>query len=245
MIRTLDATALNAIANDDTVRPFIGDGAPVDLTDLIADPQNVALTTDDGQGGYVLHKLAPGLYEAHSLALPAARGKPMLRLMRDGFRYLFTATDALEVVTKVPASNTAADGWATLAGFRETFSRDHAWHDGAVISYRTLSHLDWALRDPVCAKEGEALHQWFHDLLGPEGRHPDDPAHNAVAGACMLGVKAGNLHKAVGLYNRWAVFAGYSPVRIVSEAPVIVDMDGVVAELRGGEMVALTAARHD
>lgn len=239
MIRTLDATALNRIANDDGVRPFIGDGGPVDLTPLVSDPANVALTTEDGDGGYILHKLAPGLYEAHSLALPPARGRPMVRLMREGFRYLFTATDALEVVTKVPATNMAAAALALRAGFREVFSREGAWVDGSAISYRSLGYLDWALRDAECLREGVALHQWFHDLLGPDGRHPEDAAHNAVAGACLLGVKAGTVSKSVALYNRWAMFAGYSQVRILSETPVIVDMDGVVAELRDVGLVAL------
>lgn len=242
MIRTLDATALNRIANDDSVRPFIGDGGPVDLTPLVSDPLNVALTTEDGDGGYILHKLAPGLYEAHSLALPSARGRPMVRLMREGFRYLFTATDALEVVTKVPATNEAADGLARIAGFREVFRRHGAWVDGSAISYRSLGYLDWALSDARCLREGREFHDVLHAATG-HYNHPEDDAHDHMVGVTMLGVRAGNHIKAIGLYNRWAVFAGYAPVRIVSETPLVIDVIDAIVELRDSRLVVLTVRR--
>ena len=59
--------------------------AEIDLTPQISNPDNFAFLTDQGDGGYVLLKLQAGLYAAHTLALPAARGRPMLKLMRSVF----------------------------------------------------------------------------------------------------------------------------------------------------------------
>ena len=104
MRRTFDAAELNRIASHPDVRPWIGytEGDAIDLSNVVENPANFCFLTDRGLGGYILVNKGNGLYEAHTLAMPADRGKPMLRLMREGFAFMFLATDCLTVTTLVP-----------------------------------------------------------------------------------------------------------------------------------------------
>src|SRR5689334_2592611 len=102
MIRSLDPAPFNRIFNDPSVRPQMGHGLETrDLSGVVLDPANFCFLTPNRDGGYIVARLMVDqpLYVAHTLALPSARGRPMLRLMRDGFEHLFAATDAEEIVT--------------------------------------------------------------------------------------------------------------------------------------------------
>jgi hypothetical protein len=214
----------------------------MDLTKVVEDPSNICLLTPEGDGGYLVVRLDPGLYEAHSLALPKARGLPMLRLMREGFAYLFTATDATEVVTLVPDGNPAADQWAKLAGFRETFRREDVFPlmDRLVgASYRSLGYADWVLRHRPNRDAGEAFHELLHAASPDLATHPHDPVHDAFVGATIAGCKAGNTMKAVALFNRWAAQAGYQRATVISLYPPVIHTGDAVLGLQDGEVVVL------
>jgi hypothetical protein len=236
VIRTLESEDLNRIANDPEVRPWLGGEGFIDLTEIAANPDNICLLTPNRDGAYVLHKLQSGMYEAHSLALETARGKPMLTLMRDGFRWMFTATDALEICTKCPDGNPAAARWADLAGFRETFRREGAF-DGRGVSYRTLHYPDWILKDRRNQKEGERFHEVL-EALRPHS-HADDPAHDFWVGATVEGCRRGNISKAVAMYNRWAVFAGYMQSTILSVMPPVANIGDAVVHLMDEQVQVL------
>jgi hypothetical protein len=246
--RTLDAAHLNAVANHPAVRPWIGGEGPLDLTAVIADPRNIALEGEPG--GWVFARHEPGTYEVHTLWRPEGRGSGQLRAFREALRYLFTATDAREIVTRIPVDNEGAMYGASLSGFRQRFRRERAFRqsrgEGGAgepvdVSYQALTIDDWAARDAEALNAGEVFHAQLQaakargDGAWPE--HPEDLAHDRAAGAACLIIAAGNLGKGIWFYNRWAALAGYPPIRLVAEAPPLIDVGmGVIVTVNRGEM---------
>lgn len=237
MKRTFDAANFIDIASDPEIRALIGladpkaDLAPA-LTQIIANPANFCFLTETGHGGYIVQRLQPGLYCAHTLALPPARGRPMLRLMQDGFRFLFTATDALEIATCVPDGADAADKWAQIAGFREQFRRERFFPlmgETVGASFRSLAYADWVMRAPDMRPIGEALHQVL-SAAGAHIDHGEDEAHDRWVGATLAGCNEGNAVKAISLYNNWASLAGYQTAQILTLNPLVVDIGNAVLQ---------------
>lgn len=245
--RSLDAAAFNRIASDPEVRPWLGftdPAADVDLSAMVGNPDNFCFLTEAEDGGYILVKLQPGLYCAHTLSLKSARGRPMLNLMRDGFAMMFMATDAVEICTMVPDGAEQADKWSDLAGFRETFRRDAFFPImGQRVggSFRSLHYQDWVMRDP----RHEGLGKLFHDKLdaarkaGEAETHADDKAHDQWVGATLGGCISGNLSKSIGMYNRWAAQSGYEQARIMTVNPPVVDIGDAIVGLALGRLDVL------
>jgi hypothetical protein len=157
---------------------------------------------------------------------------------------MFAATDCLEIVTKVPVTNRPADMMARRVGFREAFRRPGAWEDGSDIAYFALTLDDWRAKDEAALSEGRAFHAMLEAAkisAGSEGpTHPDDDAHDRAAGAAMMMARAGNYRKAVWSYCRWARFAGYQPIELVSEAPPVIDVQDALLTVQGGIVEVLT-----
>lgn len=240
--RTMDARFLNTVANHPDVRPWLGGVGAIDYQPLLNDSKNVALVNE--HGGWLLHCLGPGRYEVHSQFLPEGRGPQIVADARAGLRWMFTATDAIEFVTKVPMANRAAAGLARAGGFREIFFRDDgAPYFSGPVSYRRLTFEDWLANDD----EALAAGRWFHARLEEEKAaagsalpaHDDDDAHDRAVGASVLMARAGNPRKAVASYNRWAIFAGYAPILLLSETPAVFDVQDAVVCLKGDEMEVL------
>ena len=239
--RTMDATFLNSVANHPDTRPWLG-GAPemaVDLTLLAQNPDNVFLEALGG--GWWLQKLEPGTYELHSLFMPEGRGKSFFTGMKELFRYMFTRTDAVEILTKCPDNNGGARAAAGIVGFKERFRREDAWSPGVGISYRAFTVDDWMVRDKVALEAGRAFHaalEWAKSNAGSAiPSHPDDEANDRAAGAAWLMIDAGQTAKGVAIYNRWAVFAGYAT--ILGVGPGIVDIRDAIVQVEGGETKVL------
>lgn len=243
MKRSLDPAPFNAIYNHPEVRPWMGHGCePQDLSVVVENTDNFCFLTPNEDGGYIVAKLHLGLYVAHTLALPSARGRPMLQLMRDGFEYMFTATDAVEIVTTCPDGNPMGDRWAKVAGFRETFRREAFFPlMGKTVgaSFRSLAYQDWAIRHEPNRRAGEAFHDQIHAASPHLALHPDDPVHDAMVGATIKGCLAGNIAKSVDLFNRWAVQAGYFPSAIISERPPVIFTGDATISLIDGKLEVL------
>ena len=241
--RTLEARFLNEVANHPDVREGLGGAGPLDLTAIVSDPSNVALETE--HGGWVLVRHEPGVYELHTLFLKEGRGLAHFTAGSEGLAYMFAATDAREIVTRVPDFNCAAKMSSRAFHFRERFRRENAWTDArgetCGISYRVLDIDTWCAHSAPALRAGE----WFHEKIEaakvafssslPD--HPEDKAHDRAAGAAVLMIKAGNLGKGVWFYNRWARLAGYAPITVLSQTPAIIDVGvGVIVEVREGGM---------
>lgn len=181
-------------------------------------------------GGWVFHRLSPGYYEVHTLFLPKSRN--VREKSRQAARYMFTATDCNELVTKVPADLPHALSLARSAGFAERFSRSGAWPriDGPVgVAYLGLTLDEWVASSPEMVAEGGA----FHEALGEHKDHGEDRVHDAYAGFGIACWKAGQPLKGLWHYNRWAVFAGYRPLEMNNGT---VHFDGIQVSLQGGEI---------
>lgn len=243
--RSMDATFLNVAANHPEVRPWLGGEGDLDLTPIVSNPDNVSMVGE--HGGFIAIKLEGGLYECHSIILPEGRGPQALEGTREGLRYLFAATDCIEVVTKVPKDNPGALGLARSAGFSKHFGRENAWSTASGekvgVDYYSLHIAKWRCLDTMVADKGVWFHTRLEELTAAIGKtipvHEDDPAHNRAVGAAVLMLEAGNAVKACGLYNRWAAFVGYPPVKLVSNSPVIIDMIEAVIAVSNGDMEVL------
>jgi hypothetical protein len=241
MIRTMDAAFLNRVVNDETVRPFVGGEGDLDLTPALANPANVALVNE--HGGFLFEFHDPGRYEGHTMFLPSGRGAAAFGAAADAFRYLFTRTEAVEIVTKVPGSNRGADLMARRLGFQSMFERQGAWPDGSKIEYWGLSLDRWRALDKTLPGEGRAFHDLLEAAKSAAGSaldtHPDDDAHDRAAGLAVLMAKAGQVRKAAWAYNRWARFAGYQLIELLSEAPAVIDVKDAIVAVRDGELEVL------
>lgn len=242
--RTMDATFLNTVANHPDVRPWLGGDGPLDLTAMLANPANLAGVT--AHGGFVAVAVWPGRYEVHSLFLPDGRGTESVRAMRAACDYIFTVSDATELVTKVPSANTAADGLARLAHFAPLATVPMPWTGGTrtLVGLLSLSIDRWALHSAAAWTLGGWLHQTFEAVKAATGstlpaHAEDDETHHYMAGAALLLIRAGQTVKGVDLYNRWALLAGYPGIRVVREHPPILDLDGMIAEAREDTMEIL------
>jgi hypothetical protein len=246
-IRSFDPLPFNIIANDSATRPWLGGVGLLDLSPAVRDIRNFCFLTEGKHGAYIYTRLADGLYAAHTLASPPARGRPMLTLMRESLRFLFMATDATEIVTTVPDSNSHASKWADLAGFTEAHRREACFDlNGQIVgaSFRRLTYADWVLSDPSNRKAGERFHTFLAEH-GVDVDHPDDPVHDAWAGATYEAVTEGNLLKGVDAYNRYAALAGYRPVLIASLQPTLLDLGNCAIQIASGrlEIVLVPTAR--
>lgn len=242
IIRTMDADAFNLIANHPDVRPWMLGEGEIDVSSALANPNNIGLLS--AHGGFVLIKLADGFYEAHTLFHPERGGPDAMNAARGGFRYLFTATDCIEVVTKVPAENKRALGFARNLNLREVERHDASEVVPFAYSRFSLTLDRWRALDSTLEAVGFEFHAALESAKIEAGSplevHAHDAAHERAVGASILMARAGNPAKAVVQYNRWAAFAGYAPIRLISVAPVIIDVvDAIVTLATGGRMEVL------
>lgn len=239
--RTMDATFLNQVANHPEVRPWLGGEGSLDLTEAANNPANILLEADGG--GWVLHPIMPGVYELHTMFLPEARGRSYFAAAAEALRWMFTQTDALEIVTRCPDDNGGARMAASVVGFRERFRREDAWKPGVGVSYQVFSVDDWFVRDKECLAAGRAFHEALEAAKLAAGStlpvHPEDEAHDRAVGACTLMIRGGYMAKGVSFYCRWASFAGYATIEALS--PTLVDVRDAIIEVRAdGTMGVLT-----
>lgn len=243
MNRTLDAEAFNVIANHVEVAPWLGyedPTEPIDLTAHVSNPANFAFLTPMRDGGYLLLKAQAGLYVAHTLALPSARGRPMLKLMRAGFRTMFTCTDAIEIVTQIPDGNDAARAWSDLAGFRDSYRREAFFPlmgERVGCQYRSLDYVSWATHDKENLTLGQQFHAAIHGLVD---NHPQDDTHDYLVGATIACAQNQNALKGVALYNRWASVAGYMQSTLIEKTPPTVDTGDAILSVLNGQVEVLS-----
>jgi hypothetical protein len=243
--RTFDAAQVNHVLNHPEVRPGLGGSDPLDATDLINNPANIALFND--LGGFIFTPLDADLYEVHTQFTPEGRGADLVTTTLEALRWVFTRTPAMQIVTKCPKSNPGALGLARAIGGTHLFDRNDAWAapDGSLtgVTYMGLTLDAWKRKDPVIADFGSAFHDQLERAKIANGSelaiHPDDEAHDRAVGASWLMVLCGNSRKAVWTYNRWALLAGYQTIELVSESPLVIDVRDALVTLENGAMEVL------
>lgn len=243
--RTMDATFANVVANHPEIRPYLGNGnEPLDLGPIAANPENIILEAPD-RGVWILQAILPAVYELHTCFLPEARGREYFAIAKSALDYIFTTTDALEIVTKCPDENGGARMAAGIIGFRERFRREGAWETGCGVSYQALTVDDWYTRSKACWLAGRHFHEDIEAAKIDAGvtatPHPEDKAHDRAVGAAYLMIKAGMTDKGIGFFNRWASFAGYAT--IMSLGHNVIDIRDAVVEVLDGQMRVMLVRR--
>lgn len=228
-----DIPRIEEICNDPVIRVWTAcDGAPAcDAAKYVSAP---SFTILGDEGCFLLHCLDKGRYAVHTNLLPAYRGELALAACKEALAMVFLATDALELVTYVPKVIPQAAVMARTAGFRHLFDRAALWPvQGELysIGFYGMSLDDWVIRGH-CKESGERFHERLHVELGAPS-HADDPPHNCYVGAAVEMILAGNVRKGVTLYNRFARFAGYQPVKVVSTDPLRIDIRDCVLRVEG------------
>lgn len=240
--RTMDPTFINRVINDPEVLPWVSSGQPVvDMSSAVLDPNNVCLISEFA--AVIFHRIGPGRFEVHSQCLLEGRGAHAAQVATEVMRYIFTATDCVEVVTRVPDGNVGAIGIARHVGFIPTFKRPLAWTnpkgERVGVQFYSLTVGRWRERDPALIEIGASFHDWIEGLKDAPLTHPDDEDHDRAVGLASLMLRAGHGAKAAFHYNHWAMLAGYQPMTVLSERPLVVDVGEAILEVQNGEPVPL------
>lgn len=229
MRRSFDPVEVNAILNDPEVFKWIKlTEEKIDATDLVFELRNHFLIAQGGVLAFIFQE--PGVYEVHNNFLKECRGRNAFKETLAALKWMFTRTDCMILQTKVPSFNKGAGLLARAVGGVKDFERKGAW-DGADVSYWTLKYEDWLKKTPQLMTDGALFHRLLDDerarLGAAPDKHPDEDCHDLHVGACVETIRY-QPEKAVTLYNRWAKFAGYEPISLVSKDPLIIDIASAI-----------------
>jgi hypothetical protein len=237
--RTTDAAFINSVLNDEAVRPWVADlgEGEIDITPIVENPANVCLVGE--HGAFVCLKFFEGIYEVHSAVLSAGRGEWARRFAHAGAHYMFTATDAVEILTRVPEGHVAAAALIYSMGFTPQFKTPpECRFRGKLVpvSVYTLTLQDWSVKlaGPL-AEKGRRLHEWMNSQIDGEP-HAEDPDHNRIVGITFDMFKAGRAAKATVFYNRWAYAARHPPITLLSVDPPRIKFDAGELSIVDGQL---------
>lgn len=176
---------------------------------MLRDFNSIALRAEDGSGlgGYfICVAKGYGIYEVHTMLLPACRGARAVAAGRAGCDWMFTQTDCEKLTSFSRAKHVTA--FARMVGFGIDFTRG----DTTFLSYGLQEWQRSAWKVDYFQDIGRRVHEQFFTFLGRE-LHPDDPNHNGVLGIALSTALHGNQpEKGAAIFNLWAAGAGYQPV---------------------------------
>lgn len=234
MQRTFSAVLFNDVANRPHVRPTMGGSGEIDLTHVINLPGNFAYT--DGLGGFFFQRLFDGYYEVHTIYDPNEtfrRPKALVHGAKAVVERMFLETDAVELATKVLPHSEGASWLSDIVGFSESWTKEG-------VSYRNLTLDAWARSCSTLEHRGRVFHEQLEAAKNAANSklptHHDDAVHDRMVGVAIAMVTAGNVAKGVDTYNKWAMFAGYAPVMMISAQPPVIDVVDAVVGFHNGEM---------
>ena len=220
--RTFDPIPINEIMNHPDVRPWLSDEPGyVDMAWKMARQDIVTVLMGD-HGAFTAYKLLPGVYEFHTQILPEGRGKWAREFAEAGLLWMFTKTDAYELLTRVPENHRGALFAARAMGLRQDFvDHNQFQYQGEMVSslIHSIRIQDWAAAAPAIEAAGQMLHEKIDEIgtnsgvigtIWPE-THEDCPAHNRYLGAAYHCALGGQLGKGVLLYNRWLLASHVNP----------------------------------
>ena len=227
--RRFDAEFVNRVANhpdvDRWVRGYLI--GKLDFSAAAADPRNVFLTGE--HGAMIFQRHQPGLYEAHTMVLPEGRGRWTLRFVRACLFWMFTRTDAMEIMTRVPRGNLASLALVRAIHGVYEFTNRRGWViDGDPVPAEIYSmHVQSWIRDADGLRERG---RWFHAKIETElarfGKaeiNPPDDARDRNVGAVVEMIFGGQPHKGLIFYNRFAALNDLAPATLIGMKPLSID----------------------
>jgi RimJ/RimL family protein N-acetyltransferase len=193
-----DIPEINRILNHEEIYRWATMGkrtAPLDIGPAF--DKVFVLLEDTGGGCIVLDPYSEGTVEVHTCLLEAFRGKNAAAIVRDTLRFAFAETGCMEILTKVPTDNKAADLFARQVGFVRVA-------DGEDLRSYQLTIERWPYLDATLG-----------DLCPPEMvPMAMDDHQRRLFGGLMLMSRRGFMGKAVSIYNKHARLQGYLPVEV-------------------------------
>jgi hypothetical protein len=208
---------------------------------LLRDVRNIALLCEDERGAthaaIFFHWQEMGIYEVHTMARRAVRGRTYIACVYEALRCLFLMDTCMELWTRVPSTNKAALGLVRLVKGRKMFS-------SLGCDFYQLRWDDWLWGKGKASGEGLiAYGKWFHarleqqyaDQARKHASHEDSEDHDRMVGAACELILNGMVEKGVILYNRWAKFAGYAQVGIVIANPLVVNIGDALLQVDFGQ----------
>lgn len=230
--RDTDATFLNSVLNHPRVRADVADlgHGQLDLTGGVKNENNVLLCGQYGACFFI--QIQPGVYEVHTACLPDGRGRWVFQFTKQVVTWMFTRTNAFEIVTRIPKNHPAARMLAVKTGLRFEFSRhmECVWRqvrqDVDVYSFRIQDWATWVVSMELPGRVfHEFLHEAAHQLGISQQPHENDPQHNQYLGIALAMVEGDQPYKAANWYNRWAIVSRHPTVRLISLNPTRIRFD--------------------
>lgn len=210
--RTYNAARFNEIVNDPSVRPFVADvdGGVLDLSEKIDDRRNICLLGE--YGAFLCLRYYAGCYEVHIQILKEGRGAWAYAFADAAAYYVFTATDCMELIGRIPENHSGARHLALGMGFKTVMMTqpDCCWHgEMQRANILSLTLQEWSARPlPQAVNRGRL----FQARCG--GRWEDE--RNKIIGVCVAMLDEGQTGKAVLWYNRAANAARWAPFDLLS-----------------------------
>lgn len=183
IIRDTTGELAEPIVNHPEVRPWVlslGVGnhdRVIDLGRVAADPRFWILIGEGQLGCFIGIQLVDGVYEFHAAVLPEGRGAWVTTFADSAIHYMFTATDAVEIMTRVPQGYPSSLALVKSLGFSWRWNRPVLRFRGRDVPYGV-----WSL----------VMQDWW----------PPDDAGRVAAVTSMQA--AGQKEKAASWHNRWA-----------------------------------------
>jgi hypothetical protein len=180
--RDTTGAAVNRIWNHPEVRPWIVNGPDheLDLRPAALDPRYWLLVGEPELGSFFCVRFDAGLYEAHAAVLPEGRGEWSLEFGRSAIRAMFTGTDCIEILTRVPQGHPACLALVRNLGFSPRWTRPSCNFRG-----RNVPCTVWSL----------TMQEWFPA--------EDEARKAALAEMCAAGWE----RKAQCWQKRWALLS--------------------------------------
>ena len=193
-----DIPAINKVLNHEEIYRWATMGKDLGELDIGPVFENLwVLLETTGGGCIILDPYAEDVIEVHTCLLEAFRGKNAASIVRDTLRFAFAETGCMEILTKVPTDNKAADLFTRQVGFIRV--ADAAELRSYQLTIERWPYLDDTLGE-LCPPELEPL--------------AVDDYHKRLFGALMLVSSKGFMGKAVSIYNKHARLQGYPPVQV-------------------------------
>ena len=243
IVRCLDVAPLHEVINHPKVRPHVGGSHldPLDLTGFIQNSANIALRFE----GFLalFHERMPGGFETHTQALPESRGPVVAAAAAAMAHWMFTRTNAIELLTRIPDDNDSARDLAMANGFEFEFRHPSGW-----ATPKGLQPVDWFrldVRTWMARAEGLIERgQWFHAELddacvraGVEYKaHDDDETHNRYVGAAAEMILNGQIVKGIHFFNRYAAIVGNPQIAVLGQNPLVLHIGDLAISLAGGQI---------
>lgn len=210
LVRSQCTEAIDTLLQDGEIKngALLGqDMSGAMIESLVVDVRNVLLIArnDDAaqpDGAIFFHWQEPGVYEVHTMALPAIRGAEFISAVRDALQMMFLASDAMELYTRVPEGNGGALGLVRAIHGRREFTTQS-------VTFYALHFSEWLWKSFATDK-------------------PDSVRMLSAASELILN---GMTIKALILYNRWAKLAGRSPMSVALSNPLVLSVDGALLQV--------------